>query len=619
MPAASRPVVRLDDLSGTVARCWQFHDPLHVGRAETRGDVLSELLRAEARAAAGEWVVVTVAYEAAAAFDPALRTHERPPTGTPYVWWASFAEREAAAPLEPSPNRVSDHERRVGRMPFVDAVSAIRDRIEDGDVYQVNMTERFVGTLCGDAFDAFDVYAGLLAVQRCSHGAFVDMGTAVVASASPELFFRVDRVDGGRVITCRPMKGTAARHPRPEMDRAVGRALTQSPKDRAENVMIVDLLRNDVSRVAVAGTVRVPNLFQPERYETLWQLTSTVQATIPTTSTLTDLLSALFPCGSVTGAPKIAATVILAELEAEPRGVYCGAIALLAPSGSTTEIECSVPIRTAVIDPGARTLVYGAGGGITWSSDAAAEDREVETKALILGRSHRGFELFETLHIGPDGVRNLARHLDRLGQSADWFGFGFDRRAIESVVQRLAPSDSPQRLRIVLDTAGGVQLIRSEHVLTPVPVRLALDTAVMRSDDPFCCHKTTCREHYDRARQRHPQVDDVILVNESGHAVETTVANLAYRLGQEWFVPPLCDGGLAGIGREVALEQGRVGERSIPAVDLVRCDELAVLSDLRGWRPALLLTTHPDSASRPEIPGGPTHRDVEGRRSPTVR
>ena len=584
MRAAPRPLVRLDDLSGVEPRCWQFHEALHIGRAETLADVIDELHRAEEHAAAGEWVVVAVAYEAAGAFEPAMGTDQRPPPGTPYVWWASFAERVAADPLEPSPNRVVGHERRPGRMPYTDAVAAIRDRIALGDVYQVNMTERFVATHTGDAFD---VYAGLLAVQRCSHGSFVDMGSVVVASASPELFFRVDRIGDERVITCRPMKGTAPRHPRSDLDREAGRALAESAKDRAENVMIVDLLRNDLSRVAIPGTVRVPQLFHAERYETLWQLTSTVQATIPHRSSLVDLLTALFPCGSVTGAPKIAATAIIADLEAEPRGVYCGAIALLSPTGSATEIECSVPIRTAVIDPVAHTVMYGAGGGITWSSDAAAEDREVETKALILSRSHHAVELFETLYLGPEGVRHLSRHLDRLERSAEWFGFAFDRAEIEASVAALAPAVLPQRLRVLLHRTGRVQIERNEHTSISGPVRLAVDTSVTRSDDPFCCHKTTSRGHYAAARARHPGADDVVLVNEYGHAVETTIANLAYRIGAEWFVPPLSDGGLAGIAREVALEQGRVGERSIRADTLRQCHELAVLNDLRGWRPAV--------------------------------
>jgi para-aminobenzoate synthetase/4-amino-4-deoxychorismate lyase len=591
-PAEIGVVVRLDDLSGAVPQCWEMRDPSVIGRAERIEDVLPSLRAAQRRCNdAGEWVAFVVAYEAAPAFDGAFRTKSRPPAGTPFVWWASFAERTAAAPLAAIASRVTHRERVRSSVPYQQAVQQIRDRIELGDVYQVNMTERFVGTYDGDAFD---LYRGLIGVQACSHGAYVDMGTAVVASASPELFFRVD----DRTITCRPMKGTAARHPRPADDAAVATALLASEKDRAENVMIVDLLRNDLSRIAELGSVQVPRLFELERYETVWQMTSTVTAQIAPALQLVDLLAALFPCGSITGAPKVAAMAIIDELEDEPRGVYCGAIGLLAPRGQQPRMQCSVPIRTAVAAPSARTFTYGAGGGITWLSQAQAEDDEVRAKARILTRSRRTFDLFETLRHTSAGPLHADLHLDRLADSAAWFGFPFDRRAVAAALARLERPVADERLRLVLQAAGSFHLEQHPLVETRLPVVLAIDDVVSPSDDPFSCHKTTFRRHYEDARKRHPDTDDVVLVNELGNAVETTIANLAYRIHDEWFVPPLADGGLAGIARHCAITEGTVTERSISAAALRECHELAVVNDLRGWRVAVLVDQRVPSASR---------------------
>ena len=575
------PRVRLDDLTSLHPSSWEFHVDTGCGRADRLDDVVAVLADAECRAAAGDWVVFVVAYEAAAAFDPAMRTKATPPTGTPFVWWSSFAERRRAERIAPVPTHVIDRHRADNVHPYPKAVEVIRDRIALGDVYQVNMTDRFEGHYEGEPLE---LYAGLLGVQSCSHGAYIDMGDRVVVSASPELFFRVE----GDVISCRPMKGTAPRHPRTTLDRAVGDALTKSVKDRAENVMIVDLLRNDLSRVAVIGTVAVPQLFQLERYETVWQLTSTVTAGLDRSVGLVDLLRALFPCGSITGAPKISAMHIIDELEDRPRGVYCGTIGVLAPPGHEPRIECSVPIRTAVLDPAEHTFVYGAGGGVTWSSDPDAEDDEVRHKARILTRSHRQFQVLETLRLNSAGPLHADLHLDRMGQTAEWFGFTFDQPVLQAQLIAMRSDDLPERLRVLLEPDGTVTVERHPLVVDDRPVRLAIDSEVTRSDDPFSCHKTTYRRHYDDARRRHPGADDVVLVNEHGHAIECTIANLAYRIGGAWFVPPLDDGGLAGIGRSMALHAGRVTERSIVATHLARCEELAVINDLRGWRTAVI-------------------------------
>jgi para-aminobenzoate synthetase/4-amino-4-deoxychorismate lyase len=270
--------------------------------------------------------------------------------------------------------------------------------------------------------------------------------------------------------------------------------------------------------------------------------------------------------------------------------VYCGAIGVLAPPGHGPRAVFSVPIRTAVLDPVGRTYEYGAGGAITWSSDPAAEDAELRAKARILTRSHRALSVLETLRNESDGLANVTAHLDRMEASARWFGYPFHRAEIEDRLRALEPVDRLQRIRVLLDQSGITTVERQAVQPATEPVVLAVDQVVTRSDDPYCCHKTTWRRHYDEARARHPAADDVVLVNERGHAIETTIANLAYRLGDRWFVPPLSDGGLPGVARGLALGAGRVVERSINAADLGTCDELAVVNDLRGWCAASLHT-----------------------------
>jgi para-aminobenzoate synthetase/4-amino-4-deoxychorismate lyase len=255
-----------------------------------------------------------------------------------------------------------------------------------------------------------------------------------------------------------------------------------------------------------------------------------------------------------------------------------------------------VPIRTAVLDADRGTYDYGAGAGITWSSSPEAEDAEVRAKARILTRSHRPLALLETLRNDEHGLLHVADHLDRMAASARWFDIPFSRPAFERRLGDLPAAGAPERVRLLLQRDGTLEVQRAPLDPAPDPVRLAVDVVVTRSDDPYCCHKTTWRRHYEQARERHRDADDVVLVNERGNAVECTVANLAYRIGEHWYVPPLSDGGLPGIARRQAVTSGAVAERSIAATDLTACDELAVLNDLRGWRSARLVDRRTDEA-----------------------
>lgn len=351
--------------------------------------------------------------------------------------------------------------------------------------------------------------------------------------------------------------------------------------------MIVDLLRNDAGRVAVPGTVRVPRMFEVERYDTVHQLTSTVQAATRPGTGLVELFRALFPCGSVTGAPKVRTMEIIRTLERSPRGVYCGAIGVVSPD----EAVFSVAIRTVVVDRARGQAELGVGSGVTWDSDPDDEYRECLAKADFARRALPAFDLLETLRFEPGrGFPLLDGHLRRMEASARRFGFPFDRRV---VLQRLhaavAGADGTLRVRLTLDRRGEPQVGTEPLGATPAVVRVALAREAVDSADPLLFHKTTHRQGYDRRRAEHPEADDVVLVNERGEVTESTIANVVVRTGGRLWTPPLDAGVLPGVLRAELLRRGEVGERALTPADLARADDIWLVSSLRGWRRAMLV------------------------------
>jgi para-aminobenzoate synthetase / 4-amino-4-deoxychorismate lyase len=575
--------VRLDDVVQGVG--FEFADAQQVFVARAIGEVTGVLRAAEAAALAGFWVVGFVTYEAASAFDDAFPST----TGSavvPLAWFAAFARRDVVELVQPAASGpfVADVQRAGGGEWYQAGVEQVRRLIEAGDVYQVNLTDR---VRCRLSAEPFDLYRSMVATQGGAFNAFIDLDEAVVISASPELFLEVD----GDTVVTRPMKGTRRRHGRPERDHEMAAELLASEKDLAENVMIVDLLRNDLTRVSSPGGVSVPELFNVERYDTVWQLTSTVAARLRPEVGLVDVFRATFPCGSITGAPKVSAMQSIDRLEQSPRGLYCGAIGMISPStgGQRSSSIWSVAIRTAVVDTASGVLEYGAGGGITYDSVPADEDDELESKTDVLRRARTAFELFETLRLDAHGVHRLAPHLRRLAASADYFGFPYDTAKIASQVVALPTPRTPHRLRIVLERSGRHRVETYPLDELPAQVRLAVSAERVSSSDPFLCHKTSRRAVYDQARASHPDADDVLLVNERDEVVETTIANLLYRLENRWYTPPLTSGGLPGIGRQALVADHTVSERVLPLDELRDCAEFAVVNSLRGRRPAEIL------------------------------
>ncbi|MEI8244082.1 MAG: aminodeoxychorismate synthase component I, partial [bacterium] len=474
---------------------------------------------------------------------------------------------------------------------------AIRDYIRDGDTYQVNFTYRLRAKT---GIDPWDLFVQMAAPDGTPYAAFVDTGAWAVCSASPELFLRLD----GEQIESRPMKGTAARGLWAEDDQARAAALRASVKDQAENVMIVDMVRNDLGRIAEAGSVQAPSLFDVEQYPTVWQMTSTVRAI--TRAPLTEILQATFPPASITGAPKRRAMEIIAELETSPRQVYTGAIGFVAPG---RRAQFNVAIRTVLVNRAAGAAEYGVGGGIVWDSQPDAEQAECLTKARALRPPRRDFDLLETLPWSPgDGYGLLEPHLKRLAQSAAYFGFRVDlnriRAELDGCAARLASGSAGMptaagggcgapslpacvealfRVRLVVSRSGACQCQATP--LTPAARQfgdLALARNPVDSGDVFLYHKTTWRQVYEDAVKACPGHEDVLLFNEKGEVTESTIANAAFELDGRLCTPPVRCGLLPGTLRAVLLERGELCERIVTRAQALAAPAVYLLNSVRG-------------------------------------
>jgi para-aminobenzoate synthetase/4-amino-4-deoxychorismate lyase len=586
---------RFDDLSPGHERSFRLVGPVGVVEARRPGEVRGAIEAAEAAAERGLWVGGFLAYDAAPGLDPELAVRVRPPDDAfapmPLAWFAIFERLEELDPFEapssePPEAAGSPWRPSVDRAAYDAAIERIRELIAAGHTYQVNHTLRLRATIAGDERG---LYRDLCLAQRGAYSALLDLGRYRVLSASPELFFRID----GDRITTRPMKGTAPRGRWLAEDEEIAAGLLASDKDRAENAMIVDLLRNDLGRICRTGSVQVERLFETERYETVWQLTSTIAGDLRPGIRLVDVFGALFPSGSVTGAPKVRTTRIIAALEDSARGPYCGAIGYLGPPGSgEPRARFSVAIRTVVLDGRTRTAEYGVGGGITFASSARAEYEEALAKARVLTAARPAFGLVETIHhASEEGFRHLDEHLERVSRSARYFGFRFDAEAAIAVLKdAVAEPEGPCLVKLTLWRSGGLEAeVRAVPRAAAGPVRLALDDDPVDPSSIWLYHKTTRRAPYERRRDRRPDVDDVILVNERGEVTESTIANVAARIGPSWVTPPVEAGLLPGTYRRVLVREGRLAERRITVAEFEGASEIALLSSVRGWRPAVLV------------------------------
>jgi len=560
----------------------KFANPLAVIAVHNTADILSALQDIESKVNNGLWAAGFVSYEASPAFDSAL-TVKADNGDFPLLWFGIYNTPEAI-PTPAPPNEEAESipwQADISEDEYARGFAQIKEAIARGDTYQVNYTFRLRAPFHGDAWALFTRMAR---AQSSGYPVYVRTADWTICSASPELFFTLN----DKTLTSKPMKGTAARKPLPAEDRAQADWLYHSEKNRAENVMIVDMVRNDMGRIARLGSVRVPQLFAVEKYRTVWQMTSTVEC--ETNANLAEILRALFPASSITGAPKARTMQTIAALEKHPRRIYTGALGYLAPNRVA---QFNVAIRSVLIDRRTQQAEYGLGGGIVWDSENRDELQEAYTKARVLTQPTPQFDLLETILWEPEsGYRHLDEHLARLADSAAFFSTPAPvdvlREKLSALGATLAPR--PQRVRVLLASDGETRLEADQLTALPEPYRVCLARRPIQSQDVFLYHKTTWRKVYDEARRELIDCDDVILFNERGELTESCIANLVIERNGEWLTPPVECGLLPGIERARLLAEGKLREAILTVDDLQSADRIWLVNSVRGmWQVTMSL------------------------------
>lgn len=553
---------------------WRFADPVAVLEANTPSELPGVLTQAEQHGLKGGYAVGFVTYEAASGFDPSLK--HQPAKLIPL---ASFALFDNPTVIDvPDASVQMDFVPEAGREQFDTAFEQIKKHLLQGDSYQINYTHRLKGSITAPLES---VFGAMLRGQPTPFGLMIESPTFGICSVSPELFFQ--RV--GTKLTCEPMKGTRPRGRSSVEDQELRSDLQNSPKDRAENLMIVDMVRNDLGRIAEPGSVAVSHLFETRAYPTVWQQVSEVSAKVD--APIADIFAALFPCASVTGAPKTKSMEIIANLESSPRGVYTGALGVIKPGG---DARFSVAIRTLFVDKASREGTFGVGGGIVWDSDVEEEWQESLTKASVLRHQPPAFQLLETMRYESEtGIARRDYHMERLAASAQYFNFCFDSQAATQLLDGV-DQDTGVRLRLLLARGGELELQQLPLPAVQRRMKLALASQPVDRSDPFLFHKTTARQVYDAAYQTRGEADDVILFNLEEELTETTISNLYLEIAGELLTPALSAGLLAGTYRRQMLAEGRAREARLTLSDLARADRLFVSNSLRGLGEAELLS-----------------------------
>ena len=474
---------------------------------------------------------------------------------------------------------------------YAQKIAAIHEYIRSGDTYQVNFTDKLQFDFSGSPEAMFAALAGNQPVQ---YSAFLHVENGGenwhILSFSPELFFRLK----DRRIGARPMKGTARRGADLAEDETIAHWLRNDLKNRSENVMIVDLLRNDLGRICEYGSVQVNQLFAVEKYETLFQMTSEISGALRPGVRHSDIFGSLFPCGSVTGAPKHRTIEIIRELERGPRGVYTGAIGFFSPA---REAVFNVPIRTVVLESGRG--VMGVGSGIVIDSQAEDEFRECLLKFEFLTRREQPFQLLESI-LWNDGYSLLPLHLERMESSATYFGFHFDREAIlvalEDVGRRLT-SGVRTKVRVLLERSGAVKVTHSLVEEQAGMGKIMVSAIRVSSGDRFLRHKTTCRQLYDQQYEQALRrgYEEVLFLNERGEVTEGAISNVFIEKEGRWFTPPVACGLLPGTYRRHLLEtKPAAAEKTLQLEDLASADAVYICNAVRGCRK---VTVVPDNNS----------------------
>ncbi|MGN3974471.1 aminodeoxychorismate synthase component I [Tsuneonella sp. SYSU-LHT278] len=589
------PFVLLDDARAAgAADAHLFEDPRETFVAHRPEEVEGVLADADAARQSGGTLAGYIAYEAGLALEKKLAplAHPRTGAGGPLVWLGLFdaprvvpaeavgawlAERgEGTASIGPLDPQLSPGG-------YADAFARLQDAIRAGDIYQANLTFPLAGSFRGDPLA---LYAALRRDAASGYGGAIFDGQHWLLSLSPELFFSLK--DGE--AKAKPMKGTRPRGGSEAEDAAFAEELARSPKDKAENLMIVDLMRNDLSRVAEVGTVRVEAPFAVESYPTVHQMVSTVRARLAEGRGAMDLVRALFPCGSITGAPKIRAMELIDSVERDARGPYCGAIGRIAGDGDAAFNVAIRTLRLTEIENAQGTAVLGVGSAIVADSEAIPEWRECVLKAGFAGRAAAGFDLIEAMRFDPDeGIALLELHLERMKDSASQLGFAFDRHAARNAIQALCfELEVPAKVRLLLARSGATALEARALGAAPDETRCIALPLPVDPGDIRLAHKTTDRWFYEAGHDaaRAAGADEALFVRDDGLVTESMSANLFIEREGVLLTPPVGLGLLPGVLRRSLIEAGRAREAELMLDDLQ--DGFLLGNSVRGLMPAKL-------------------------------
>ncbi len=555
----------------------RFQHPSAILTTSDCGEVVRVLAEVEtAVRAKGVFAVGFISYEAAPAFDTAFEVVKG--HSFPLVWFGLYSQPSIISLPQKSPRETQLlWKANINQTAYGQAFRKIKNHIAEGDCYQANYSFRLTSKAPESPFSLF---TDLIAAQKAPYGAYIETDDWAILSASHELFFQLN----GNTIHSRPMKGTAPRELTSEDDRQQSETLRQSEKNRAENVMIVDMVRHDLGKIAVTGSVRVPSLYSIEKYPTLWQMTSTVSA--ETKAGWAAIMGALFPPASVTGAPKARVTQIIAQTETSPRNIYTGTIGFLAPN---REAQFNVAIRTVLVNKKTKKADYGIGSGLVWDSDEKTEYDECRTKAEILTRRVPDFSLLETILWTPeDSFFLLDRHLARLKESSDYFGFEANPETVRDGLYAAAThfKHVPTKVRVLIKEDGEMAI--EAQVLPEAALHKQLVVEVARqpvnSANPFLYHKTTHRAVYASHQTNSSNVDDVLLWNERGEITEFRAANVAVEMDGQLITPPVRCGLLAGTFRAHLLENKKIKEGVLKLDDLKKAGGIFSLNSIRKMK-----------------------------------